>query len=481
MQYLFIFETMLVFCIMAAVIYAQVRAFRKNRVRINDFGTMFSRKDTWHVYHDKKSMASGIASHGNNAFNNMASTINKYLENSNGSALGFSQLKDVVDRNCDAAEDEINAQISIPLYYGLAGTVAGVIICLVFVLTRISGSVVFHDGCQIEPSTTFSIVLTMTIAVTASLVGIVLTMWNVRYFKEKKAIEERDKIDFLVWIQTKLLPALPADVGEAMQGVVANLNHFNTVFATNNNHFKETLSKISSLYQEQGEILKLIHDTDMQEMATANVNVLHELQSCTGRLDKFNEYLTAVKGYASEIYKFREQLAREQERLCVLEEIRDFFRNHGYKDALAKTISDCDDSMRTALRNLQKTTSDNMDTISHMLTRQTETFLHVSQEMQDAFESQLHRFPQLEEQIRQIALMPALLEKLAKEIENSNSRMANSINYALQNIRVEFGGDDNSHSNTKIPRWLPVLLAVIAIFAAMPYIIKTVDFIKDAF
>lgn len=483
-QYFLTPETLLVLCIVAVVIFLQAKAFMQNRKRMNDFGSIFSQKDTWGVYHDNNNIASGITGHGNDVLNSIVHAINKYLGNSRGSVIDFSLLKDAVDRNCDAVEDEINAQMPIPLYYGLAGTMGGVIAGLVFMLGRgtiptlLGGS--GGQGFGAAANGVNDLLTGVAFAMIASVAGIIMTTWNTRYFKEKKMLEERGKNDFIVWMQANLLPDLPTDVGDAMMNMVSNLNRFNTTFATNNEQLQGTLSKIGSLYQDQSQILKLLHDIDMQKMATANVKVLHELRDCTGRLEDFNDYLTAVKGYATEIRKFREQLAKEQERLYVLEEIRDFFRNHGYKDALAKAITDSDDSLRTALRNLQEATSGNMDTMSRTLTQQTDTFRQVSKEMQDAFETQLRHFPQLEDQIKQIAEIPKQLEKLAKEIESSNARTANSINYALQNIRVEFGSN-NMHVSSRFPAWLPALLAIIALFAAMPYIVKAFQFLNEAF
>jgi len=468
----------------AVVTYFQVKSFRQNRRRIIDFGAVFSQKDTFSVLHDNSGMASGIAGHGNGIFKNIIHAVNNYLGSLCGSSPDFLPLKDAVDRNCHAADEEISGQLFFPLYYGLAATMGGVLVCLAFML----GSDTFPsqpEGASgqnvgMAASGLGGLLTGLVLAMASSVAGIFLTTKNMRCLKEKKRIEEREKTDFMAWMQTNLLTASPVGMGGAPQDMGARLDRFSATLVENNGQLKETLSKIGSLLQEQGEVLKQLHDSDMQTTASANAKTLQELQECTARLEDFNNYLAAVGGYATEIRKFREQLAKEQQRLCVLEEIRDFFRDHGYKDALAKAVSDSDDSLRTALRNLQATTSDCMESMSHTLAGQTDTFRQISQEMQGAFEAQLRHFPQLEAQIGQIAAIPALLEKLPKEIESSNTRMANSVNYALQNIRVELNGD-NGQSRQKLPAWLPALLAVIALFAAMPYILKVAEFLKDTF
>lgn len=469
---------------MAVVTYLQVRAFRQNRTRIAGFGSVFSRKETFSVLHDNSGMASAISGQGNGIFKKIIHAVNSYLGSLRGSYPDFVPLKDAVDRNCHAAEDEIGDQMFTPLYYGLTATMGGVVVSLAFML----GGETFPTPPEGASGQNFGVatgglgglLTSMVIAMASSVAGIFLTTKNMRLLKEKKRIEEREKNDFMAWMQTNLFPARPVGVGGEPQYTAASLNRFSATLAENNGQLKETITKIGSLLQEQGETLKQLHDSNMQTTASANAKTLQELQECTARLEDFNNYLAAVGGYATEIRKFREQLAKEQERLCVLEEIRDFFRDHGYKDALAKAVSDSDDSLRTALRNLQATTSDSMETMSHTLASQTDTFRQISQEMQGAFEAQLRHFPQLETQIGQIATIPALLEKLAKEIESSNTRMANSVNYALQNIRVELNGE-NAQSGQKLPAWLPALLAAIALFAAMPYILKVAELLKETF
>src|SRR5690625_2919753 len=66
--------------------------------------------------------------------NKIIDILNKYLLNNKGAVSDYHLMKDIVDRNCDAKEDEIQAQIPIPLYLGLAGTMLGILIGLGFLV-----------------------------------------------------------------------------------------------------------------------------------------------------------------------------------------------------------------------------------------------------------------------------------------------------------------------------------------------------------
>lgn len=56
--------------------------------------------------------------------------INNYLLKNQSAASDFNIIHDVVERNCDAADEEISQKLPVPLYLGLMGTVLGIIIGL---------------------------------------------------------------------------------------------------------------------------------------------------------------------------------------------------------------------------------------------------------------------------------------------------------------------------------------------------------------
>lgn len=57
-------------------------------------------------------------------------TINSYLLRNKGAVSDFNIIKDIVERNCDAVDEEINQQLPVPIYLGLMGTILGIILGL---------------------------------------------------------------------------------------------------------------------------------------------------------------------------------------------------------------------------------------------------------------------------------------------------------------------------------------------------------------
>ena len=60
--------------------------------------------------------------------------MNNYLDNNKSAVSDFHLMKDIVDRNCDAKEEEIQTQIPVPLYLGLIGTMSGILIGVGFLV-----------------------------------------------------------------------------------------------------------------------------------------------------------------------------------------------------------------------------------------------------------------------------------------------------------------------------------------------------------
>ena len=117
--------------IIIAIICIQIFFFVKNLLRMNQFSKIFSEESSWRLRRNEQTnLVDGVYGAGNKIFESIKNSINKYLGNNSGSVIDFGLLKDAVDRHCDSVENDIATQTPIPLYWGLAGTMAGVIIVL---------------------------------------------------------------------------------------------------------------------------------------------------------------------------------------------------------------------------------------------------------------------------------------------------------------------------------------------------------------
>ena len=180
----------LVLIIVAFIIALQIFFFVKNVIRMQEYKQIFADESSWGIAHNSETkFVSGIYGKGNNIFESIKDSINKYLENNSGSVIDFSLLKDAVDRHCDSVENDINTLTPTPLYCGLAGTMAGVIVGLSSLITTGSITALLSSGSGDFGSAANGVndlLSGVAWAMLASIMGILLTTIASLLFKRYK-------------------------------------------------------------------------------------------------------------------------------------------------------------------------------------------------------------------------------------------------------------------------------------------------------
>ena len=482
--------------IILAIICTQVFFFIKNLMRMGQFSKIFSEESSWRLRRNTEtSLVDGVYGSGNSIFESIKNSINKYLGNNSGSVIDFGLLKDAIDRHCDSVENDIATQTPIPLYWGLAGTMAGVILGLWDLLDSNAILTLMGSGAgQIDANTQDAakgidaLLSGVAWAMGASICGIILTTINSILFKQCKLKEENGKNSFLAWMQSELLPELPSDTSEALNNLVKNLNKFNNTFAQNTSNLGDALNAVNQSYAIQADIIKAVHEMDVMKMAKANVRVLQELKECTDKLEVFNEYLSDIEGYTDAIHRFEAQFGEQANRLHILEEIRDFFNRH--KSEIARTTADADRTLQESLQNIKDSTSENVDELHSRFVEQSEQFKTILRQEKESFEefmtqmkaqfsAQISHMPQMAKQLEEISAIPVRLDKLIDKVEKSNSKLASDISFALKQnlqsakVNAQFGNaiEGQTLSDTSLPNWVTwtglsalIIIAIACVF-----------------
>ena len=485
--------SLLVPIIVAVIIALQIFFFVKNVLRMREYKKIFAEEKSWGIAHNPETkFVSGIYGRGNKVFESIKDSINKYLENNSGSVIDFSLLKDAVDRHCDSVENDINTLTPTPLYCGLAGTMAGVIVGLSSLLTTGSITALLSSGAGnfgTAAKGVNDLLAGVAWAMLASIMGILLTTIASLLFKRYKLQGESGKNTFLAWLQAKLLPELPSDTSDALNRLVKNLNKFNSTFAENTSSLRGALREVNESYRIQGDIIKAVHDMDVMKMAKANVRVLEELKECTDKLEQFNEYLDDIHGYTDAIHTFTTQFEQEANRLHVLEEIQQYFMRH--KAEIAKDSADVDVALRNALRTIKETASQNTGELNSTLVQQAEEFKRIIADEKDSFErlnselraqfsAELTQIPMLQKQLAEIAEIPVKLDNLIERIERSNSTLASHVSgtmtrTAKELTTVSLHGDSSPYASPKsMSGWMKWTIVVSVILIALACISNTV-------
>lgn len=504
-----------------AIICVQILFFVLNLYRMYEFKDVFKFESSWRIdKNEETGFVCGIEVSGNRIFSSIKLSINKYLSNNSGSVIDFHLLKDAADRHCDSVENDISTQTPIPLYCGLAGTMAGVILGLIPLIS--SGALIYLLGGELSlniskeemdnlaASGINELLAGVAWAMAASICGIMLTTINSLLFKSCKLKEENGKSTFLAWMQSRLLPELPSDTSDALNRLVKNLNIFNRTFAENTSDLKGTLIKVNDAYKIQSKIIQTVHDMDVMKMAKANVRVLEELQQCTDKLELFNSYLDNIHGYTDAINTFTALFQQESNRLHVLEEIQQFFMRH--KAEIAKDTADADVALKEALSVMRDSTVANVEELNKHFVTQSETFKRILQEEKEAFEelnndikgrfheyisenitsfkdfnkqmkaqfnSQMQQNSMLMKNLEPIANIPVQLDNLFNKMEQSNSSLAKEISQGMDKVahsmeRADDGKGKNSVSLQVFPSWINWVIVICIIVMALACVINTV-------
>ena len=469
--------SLLVPIIVAIIIALQFFFFVKNVLRMREYKKIFAEEKSWGIAHSPETkFVSGIYGRGNKVFESIKDSINKYLENNSGSVIDFSLLKDAVDRHCDSVENDINTLTPTPLYCGLAGTMAGVIVGLSSLLTTGSITALLSSGSGnfgTAAKGVNDLLAGVAWAMLASIMGILLTTIASLLFKRYKLQGESGKNTFLAWLQAKLLPELPSDTSDALNRLVKNLNKFNNTFAENTSSLRGALREVNESYRIQGDIIKAVHDMDVMKMAKANVRVLEELKECTDKLEQFNEYLDDIHGYTDAIHTFTTQFEHEANRLHVLDS------------------ADVDVALRNALRTLKETASQNTGELNSTLVQQAEEFKRIiadekesferlNSELRTQFSAELTQIPMLQKQLAEIAGIPAKIDKLIERMERSNSTLASQVSGTMTRTAKELTtvsskGESSPYAVPQMmPNWMKWTIVVSVILIALACISNTV-------
>ncbi len=471
--------TGIVIAIVVCIIIIQVCFFVGNVCRMVQFKKIFSKHESWETTKGMGDMVNGISGEGDNIFKSIVVSINKYLSNNTGSVIDFDLLKDSVDRHCDAVENDIAMQTPIPLYCGLAGTMFGVIVGLFdllnnnAILTLMANA---EDNMGQATEGIEGLLNGIAWAMVASIFGIILTTLNTFLFQRFKLAEESGKNSFLAWMQSTLLPELPQDTSQALTNLVKNLNKFNNTFSQNTAGLGEALQKVNESYAIQARIIEAVHDMDVVKMAKANVKVLQELQDCTDKLETFNEYLNDIEGYTVAIHRFEQQFQREESRLHILEEIRDFFVRH--KGEIAKTTADAGNALEVALKSIKDSTSTNVSEVQAVFVKQCETlkdvikkereeFEKLAKEVRTQFSAQMANMPQVAKQMDMISQIPHELSDVVKKINTSNSDLLANIDKYIKQLQSSKSDSSNRRQEYQMSPWMLktgwIAIVVIAI------------------
>ena len=227
-------------------------------------------------------------------FGNILNSLNKYLLRNRHSVADFSLIKDIVERNTDTLEEEVNLTLSTPLYLGLMGTMLGIVIGI-FSMSSLIGADIRESSVSIGIATLLG---SVKIAMIASFVGLLLTISNSAVtFKGSKFRLENKKNDFYTKIQVELLPSLNQGMNATFDSLQRNLFRFNEKFDANLDRLGTVFDKNYDSILMQKQLVEQMDRSKVAEISGFNVKVLGEMGNALAQFDKFNAFFSNINSH----------------------------------------------------------------------------------------------------------------------------------------------------------------------------------------
>lgn len=399
------------------IVYKQMNVYNSTTKKILTFQNIFPKFSYFEIEKRKEDEAIlGIKStHENTILESITVSISRYLYNNRGAVSDFHIIKDIVDRNCDSVEEEITTQIPMPLYYGLMGTMFGILVGVGYFVFSGALDAMFETGKSFDPNLQTMVEAVkpgggkiegkdgisallggVALAMISSIIGIFLTTRGSSLLKNSKVELEKTKNNFLSWIQAELLPELTTDTTVALEKMTRNLLSFNQTFSDNTIKLRETLSLVNESYKTQAEILEAVNRLKINDIATANIKVYDKLKESTQEIGQFATYLNNVNGYISSINTLNNKLDEHESRTKAIEDMGFFFREERanmekWNGVVSQSMAKVDKELSSSVEELKRSILAQFDELSKHTILQREGFTSLVDEQQDVLQQAIEK------------------------------------------------------------------------------------------
>lgn len=387
----------IIIAIVVVLVYFQLRVFSGNRKLIKEVRRLFpsskylsiiqisvTSKEEYNASETESDVdsikvsqiTSTDSSKNLGVFQNILDSINNYLYKNKGAVSDFMLIKDIVERNCDSKEEEINTQTPIPLYIGLMGTMIGIIVGIGRIALLGGGFSAFIDNPQ---QAIGELMGGVAIAMLASLLGIFMTTYSSLESKTSKTKLEADKNEFYSWVQAELLPVLTGNMANTLQLLQQNLTSFNLSFSSNIGRMENALKEMSGSFENQLEILNLLDNLDLKRMTTANVTILQQFEKSTSNFQQFATYISQTSTYLQAVRQLNDKVGKYMEQTSALTNLSNYFQEENdyfqtRRSEINQAVVKVDDILKKSFQALLENAEQGINSLTHFLVEQQSKF-----------------------------------------------------------------------------------------------------------
>ena len=436
-------------------------------VSVEEEVEVFSLEDARRALKERIYVTDSIASdHHNSVLDAIFRAINSYLSNNKGNISDFALMKDIVDRNCDSVEEEINTQIPVPLYLGLMGTMGGILVGIGYLWASGDLNALLNAGSEASGTTGVEALLGgVALAMISSIWGILLTTTASMSAKNAKAKCENTKHIFLSWIQANLLPTLSNDTAQEIEKMSQNLAAFNQTFSSNTADLRDTLSQVNQTTAMQQQLLEAVGKINERDLTQQNLEMFTALKKNTGEIEQLCTYLHHSSEYLRAVKELNERLDHDNERARAIENMLHYFQEETRqieqrKEVMSQAVGKVDSRLEEQLRKLTEHAENNIENFNKALGKQ-----------QDALEKKLNQTEVLISEIQHLSAIKEGISKFEKATKEQSQKIDNLTRSIEKLAEIKSVGTTHIHKTINWKRlliWLvPTVVAAFMIFTLL--------------
>jgi chromosome segregation ATPase len=204
------------------------------------------------------------------------------------------------------------------------------------------------------------------------------------------------------------------------------LTEFNRTFSTNTSHLGDALTQVNVSYQQQTQLLHILHQIQEKDVTSQNVMLLKELVQCSGFIGDLNKYLHHSTEYLEHVRELNRKMDEYENRTQILEKAGHFF--HKNEKWLTENFEIANLEAKNALKKFNESMTQALQTMHESLNKQTIDFENVMKRQNDTLSERTDELSKLVRSINDIGncikylkeattLQNTKLENLAASIE----------------------------------------------------------------
>lgn len=261
-----------------------------NRVRLKRIANNPpAKKDEADMAADEMNVSLIHNTSGSDDFKQVVVETNEYLCKNAGTSADLGILQDICEKRLEVLENAARSNLNLPLFIGLGGTFIGIILGVIGFSIDLES--LFGATNSMETDSLKYLLWGIGGAMSASFVGLCLTVWNTAFHYKKAAANlDTKKNEYFDFLRRELMPTLANSMASSLNSLKGVLGHFVDKFGEKLDDYADSAELLNDNLEKQQLVLSMIQELDMTQMANHVASAFVKLNDSADALNTFRQY-----------------------------------------------------------------------------------------------------------------------------------------------------------------------------------------------